>query len=1102
MRKAITLLCLLIGIGWASAQTKVSGTVISADDGQPVIGATVLVKGTSTGTITDANGKYSINLPANAKTLIFSYVGMTTVEQEAKSSMKIVLQSDSKQMSEVVVTALGITKEKKALGYAVQDVKSDDLNRTSQLNVANALQGKVSGVQITQAGGAVGASQRILIRGNSSFNSNDPLIVIDGVPMDGGSAGEQYGGTAGSQYGSDGKGTLDTGSGLNDINPNDIENISVLKGGSAALYGMRAGNGVILITTKKGKAAGNKMKINYDGSFTIDNVYHLPKYQNKYGQGYSGSEYYYNLYKNAGYFSSGTSYQDYATHNFTYTGPADSDPNAGYKYVDGTGNGVNDGDDESWGPRLDIGLKIPQYNSPIVNGVRQATDWISHPNNIKDFFQTGLSQSHDIAFSNSSEKGSYRASLGYRDQVGTVPNTDQKRYNISLTGQYNFNKYLSSDFSLTYSKVQSDNLMATGYSSSNPLQSIMQWFGRQVDMKDLKAHYTETDATTGNPYNWIQAFHINPYYNLYNNTNAYDRDRVISKGSLFYKPTDWLKFEGRAGYDFYFDKTFQKVLYSTDCPNGWFRQTLEDRHELNADFIAYFDKKFGDFSVDALAGANYRDMTWSQSAEGATASSGLTIKGLYTMANVAGTPYTSMDNSHIRSNSVYANASVGYASQAYLEVSARNDWSSTINDAFFYPSVSLSWIPTETFSALKSDALSYLKVRANIAQVGNATTSYRTGLNYINPTSEATPTSATINGVGQYYRSKTLNNPNLKPESVNTKEVGVEAAFLKNRIRLDMAYYTKTTSDQIMTVEVAASTGYRYKLINAGKVSNKGLELTLSADVIKNPKGFNWTTTLNWSKDKSKVIELSPGLDTYTINSDWSVYNYAKAGESWGSLYGTGFKTDAQGRVIIGSNGLPTLVSSKKIGDVTPDWLAGWSNEFSYKNLSFGFLLDYRKGGDFFSETQMFTTYTGLLDYTAAGNIRETGVVVGKNVLTNKTCVLADGSANTKTISAQKWFYSYYSNKELDICDGSYLKLREIHLTYTFPKSIISRLKVVEDAKVSLVSSNVAILWLSGNNQAKIDPESSEGSGNTSVGFESNSCPPTRSIGIKFNLTF
>ena len=1089
MKKIALLLAFFaIGLQVLMAQTKeISGTVTSADDGGLIPGVSVSVKGTTLGTITDMDGAFRLKVPQDAKVLTFSFVGMKSQDVAIgnQSKINVRLSSENIAVDEVIVTALGITKEKKALGYAVQDVKADDLNKTSQLNIANSLQGKVSGVQITQAGGAVGASQRITIRGNSSFNSNDPLIVIDGVPMDGGS---------GSQLASDGAGTLDTGSGLNDINPNDIENISVLKGGSAALYGMRAGNGVILITTKKGKSTTGKVRINYDGSFTVDNIYHLPNYQNKYGQGYNGDEYYYNAYLSAGSVPAGTSYQDYATGNFAGSAKL----GAGYNYVDGHGSGFNDADDESWGPRLDVGLMIPQYNSPVENGVRKATPWVSHPNNIKDFFQTGLSQSHDVSFSNSSDKGSYRASIGYRDQKGTVPNTDQKRYNLALTGLYNFNKYISSDFSLTYSKVQSDNLMTTGYSSSNPLQSIFQWFGRQVDMKDLKAHYNEVDPATGEYYNWIHEFHVNPYFNLYNNTNSYDRDRVISKGSLFVKPTDWLKFEGRAGYDFYTDKTFQKTLFSTDDPYGWFRQTLEDRHELNADFIAYFDKKFGDFTVSALAGANYRNMTWSQSAMGAVDSYGLTIPGLYTMTNVIGTPYTAMDHSHIRSNSVYANASVGYASQIYLEASARNDWSSTINDSFFYPSASLSWIPTETFKTLKSNTLSYLKIRANIAQIGNATTAYRTGLYFVSPTE----TSATINGVSQFEKPTTLLNPTLKPENVNTKEVGLEAAFLKSRIRLDMAYYVKTTSDQIMTVEVPVSTGYRYTLVNAGKVTNKGFEATISADIFKNQNGFNWTTTLNWSKDKSKVIELAPGLDTYTIGTDWSVYNYAKKGESWGTLYGTGFTYDDQGRVIVGSNGLPVTKANQKIGDVTPDWLANWNNEFSYKNLSLGFLLDYRKGGDFFSETQMFTTYTGLLDYTADGNIREAGVVVGKDVLKDKVAVKADGTENTKVISARSWFYSYYSNKALTINDGSYLKLREIHLTYALPKSVLSGLGIVEDARISLVGSNVAILWLSSKNQAKIDPESTEGASNASVGFESNSVPPTRSIGVKLNLTF
>lgn len=1060
-------LCMMVVT--AFAQTTIRGTVVSAIDGDPIIGATIKVKDSSVGSITDVDGKFSINVEAG-KTLVVSYIGMQTKQAVAKDGMQVVLVYDDKILDEVVVTALGISREKKSLGYAVQDVNADKLNQTSQQNVANALQGKVSGVQITQAGGAVGASQRIIIRGNSSFNSNDPLIVVDGVPMDGGSSGT---------VGADGHGILDTGSGLNDINPEDIENISILKGGSAALYGMRAGNGVILITTKKGKNQDGKLKVTYDGALTFDHVYNLPKYQNKYGQGWGGSEYDYKTWGKDYY----NSYAEFAA-------------NEGYSYVDGTGLGVNDADDESWGPRLDIGLMLPQYNSPLdANGERIPTPWVSHPNNVKDFFETGVSHSHNIAISNSSDKGNYRLSFGYRNQTGVVPNTDQSRYNIAFSGSYNYNKYISVDASLQYNRTHSDNLMTTGYNSNNPLQSIMMWFGRQVDVNDLKANWQKQDAD-GNYYNWMTAFHVSPYFNLNKNTNEYGRDRLLGKGSLWIKPTEWLKFEGRVGYDYYNSDTFQKALFTPDCPNGWFNKMNDSRREINLDFIAYFDKTIGDFNINALAGANYRDMTWQMSSIGANPSYGLTVPGLYTIGNVVGTPKTDMDHTHIRSNSVYANVSFGWKNQVYLEASARNDWSSTIKESFFYPSVSLSWIPTETFQSLKSDVMSYLKIRTNLASIGNATTAYRT--NYY---SESVGT--TINGAAQYWRGNTLLNPDLKPESITTKEIGIEAAFLKNRIRLDLAYYHKTTTNQIMTVQMPTTTGYDYKMINAGKVTNRGVELSLSADIIKNANGFSWTSTLNWSKDKSKIVELAPGVDTYTIHYDWNVYNYAKVGESWGSLYSVGFDYDDQGCVVVDESGLPLLTQdSKKIGDVTPNWLAGWSNEFSYKNLSFGFLLDYRKGGDFFSVSQMFGAETGILDFTAASDIRENGLIVGKDVLTDKVCVKQDGTPNDIRINAYDWFETYYSNHELDICDGSFLKLRELHLTYNFPKSLLSPLKVISSAKVSFIANNVAILWLSSRNQTKIDPESTLGADNTSVGFESNSCPPTRSYGLKLSLTF
>lgn len=1083
----VTWTCLIFGVGLAFAQlSQVSGVVTAKEDGQPIVGASVFVVGTTLGTITDIDGKFIISsLPATAKTLRISFVGMNPQEVAAQpGNLNIVLQSDAKALDEVVVTALGISREKKALGYAVQEVKANELTQGGQLNVGSALAGKVAGLQITQAGGAVGASQRIVVRGNSSFGNNQPLIVVDGVPIINDQATSNARGNATDNNG----GSLDLGSGMNDINPDDIESISVLKGGSAALYGMRAGNGVILITTKSGRKKENGVTVNYNLDFTVDHVFNLTKFQNKYGQGNAGSEY---DYHNGGYTDEATG--EFVPFQSQYPTYADFATGIGFNYVDGKGAGVNDNDDESWGPRLDIGLMIPQFNSPLINGVRQATPWVSQPDNIKDFFQTGTSQNHSLSVMSVKEKSTVRASLGYRKQIGTVPNTDLRKITGQINATFNVNKYVDFDMSMNYTNTNSGNLIATGYTASNPMQSILQWFGRQVDMSALKENYNQKDEN-GNRYNWNQSFHANPYYNVYNNPNKYDRNRFMGKTSLFIKPFEFLKVEARLGYDMYNSNIDSEILFDTEHVNGWFRNINEQQKELNADVVAYYNDQFGKLSVNALFGANYRDISMSQNSQGA-GSEGLTVPGLYTMSNAKGAPYTLSDNSHIRSNSLYGNLSLGWNNQLYLDISARNDWSSTIKDDFFYPAFGLSWIPTETFKFLQSDAMNYLKLRGSWAKVGNATTAYMIGKYY-------SADSYTINGNSQFYKPTTAPYAELKPEKILTYEVGLEAAFLKNRLKLDVTYYKKVTSDQIMTIEVPRSAGYAWSLINAGKVQNKGVELQLTADILQNVRGFSWTASLNWAKDKSQIQELSEGLDTYTLNDNWAVYNYAKVGESWGTLYGAGFTYDDQGNILVGSNGLPKLKANQKIGNVTPDWIGGFRNEFTYRQWNLGFLLDFRKGGDFFSVTQMFGAQTGILSYTAAGNIRETGVIVGKDVLKDRKFVLQDGTENNIRVSAQSFYQSYYSNKQLDIADGSYLKLREIHLTYTFPRTLLEKTRYLQAASLSFIANNVAILKLSKNNQAKVDPESSITSGNDGVGFESNSVPPTRSLGIKLGITF
>lgn len=1064
MKKTRSILtCLFLGIcSLAMAQNiQVTGTVTDAADGQPLPGATILVQGERTAFVTDNDGNYAITCASDAA-LVFSYVGYVSVEVAVNNRSVInVDMRAANVLDEVIVTALGITRERKSIGAAIQDVKADELTKAGHMNISSALSGRVAGMQVTQAGGAIGASSRIVVRGNSSLGGNEPLIVVDGVPI----SNDNYMVRS-----------INYGSGLYDINPEDIESISVLKGGSAALYGMRAGKGVVLITTKSGKSAKEGVSINYSGSFTVDKVFNLPPLQNLYGQGYEGAEY---EYKNSDF--NGT----YADWVYDVLGYSDLS-----SYM---------GADESWGPRLDIGLNIPQWDSPYANGVHQATPWVSHPDNIKSFFETGYSQSHNVSVVTKGDRATTRASLGFRDQKGTLPNTDQKRISAQMNTNVDINKYISFDLSMNYTRTQSDNLPQGSYNAGNPLQSLLQWFGRQVNMESLKSLYDQgNDPYTGKPYSWCPDYHQNPYYSMYNNTNSFERNRFFGKTSLWIKPTSWLKFEGRLGYDYYDTYTKQVVLYHTDYPDGGFWSYNRKNAEINADFLAYFDKTFGDnlLSVNAVLGANYRDVNYMNSSLTAEA---LIVPGLFTISNVSGSPGTSMGGSRIRSNSVYANLSLGFKGMLYIDASARNDWSSTIADPFFYPSVSASWLLTETFPAMKGSVLEFLKLRGGWAQVGAATSAYQTDRYY-------SSVGYNINGSGQFYNPTTYPPAGLRPESVETAEVGLEARFFGNRLGLDVALYDKTTTDQILSAEVSRATGYSSMKVNAGEINNKGIEIQLTATPVRT-NNFNWDITLNWSKDQSKIISLytdeatGQNITTYNIGSSWSVYTQARVGEPWGAIYGTGSVTDDNGNIIVGANGRAKR-ESKILGNVNPDWIAGLNMDFSWKNLSFGFLLDFRKGGDVFSVSQMFGTYTGIYEYTAANGVRENGVVFGKDILTDRTFVKADGTVNDIVVAPTSAFADFYSNRSFCVFDGSYLKLKDLYITYTIPASRFTKSSLVKAFNVSLVGSNVAILWLHESNIARVDPESSLTSGNDGVGLESNAYMPTRSIGLKVGITF
>ncbi|MDR0431632.1 MAG: SusC/RagA family TonB-linked outer membrane protein [Tannerellaceae bacterium] len=1075
MKKRLTylLMCLVVSIGLVTAQTtRITGTVISAEDNEPVIGASLVVKGTSIGTVTNFDGTFSLEVPSNARTLLVSYVGMESQEVAIRPTMSITLRTDAKALDEVVVTAMGLTREKKSLGYAVQEVKSEELTQAGQLSLTGSLSGKVAGLQVNQFGGSVGASSRISLRGNSSLAADQqPLIIVDGVPVsnDTQRSGDNY------YVG------VDYGSGLNDINPEDIETISILKGGSAAMYGMRAGNGVILITTKSGKKSKG-VTISYDGNISIDQISTLPRLQNEYGQGYGGDEYHFNT-------SDYTDYQRYAQE-------------VGFSWVDGS-RGVNDFYDESWGPRLDVGLKLPQYDSPIgADGKPVPTDWISRKNNIKEFFRTGYSMNHTVSVLAQGEKSNTRVSLSLRDQAGTVPNTDQRRYSGQINTDMELNKYVKFDLSANYTRTESDNMPAQGYGGSNPINGLFLWSARQINMKSLKDNWDQKDAA-GNYtfYNWNTNYHMNPYFNVYENTNSLQRDRFFAKSSLYYQPVEYLKFEGRMGMDYYDVETFERhYLDYSDYPDGGFEQFLVKNTEINVDFIATFNKTFGDFNVSAIAGANYRDLNYQNKKLGAEA---LTVLGVYTLANKSGVAVAEMDHRRERSNSVYANASVGWKSQLYIDVSARNDWSSTINESFFYPSASLSWIPTESFDFLKDNTvLSFLKLRGGWAEIGNATSPYRNRAYYY-------ARDNSFNGVAQMYRSNEFPNVGLKPESIITWELGFDVGLFNNRLRADFAYYDKATTNQIMAVTIPQSSGYTSMLINAGKITNKGIEIQLRGDILQNKNGLNWSSILNFSKDKSEIVELYPGLDTYRLGWTWGISNLAKVGQPWGILSGSGYDRTDDGAIKVTPRGLILSKAAQDIGSVTPDFLMGWRNDFSYKNFGLGFFLDLRIGGDIWSQSMDHSYVAGTAKYTVENGIRERAIVAGRDIMTDERFVMNIGTdqepnwvPNTIEVDAQTWFNDGGVD-EMYVFDGSFLKLREAYLTYTVPTSFLAKTRYISKATVSLIGSNLALLWVHKSNTLRLDPETGGVSSDSrGVGYEQASVPTSRSIGIKLGLTF
>ena len=1043
MKKVFTLgflllLLFLAGTGFAQ-DLSIKGKVQSADGYLP--GASILIKGTSRGSTTDANGDFTLTAPANA-TLVVSFIGYKTMEIPvgSKTVFDIMLENDATQFNEIVVTALGIAREKKALGYSVQEVSGKTLTQARETNLVNSLSGRLAGVQVTNSNGAPGSSSRMIIRGASSIGSNNqPLFVVDGVPVDNSNFGSGTG--------------IDYGNAAASINPDDVESINVLKGPSAAaLYGSRGANGVVLITTKSGKGTKG-IGVSFNTNTAFESPFRLPKWQNEYGQGAKGL----------------------------------------FSYVDGAGGGVNDGVDESWGPRLD-GRLLPQFDSPIAaDGTRTPTPWIAHPDNVDKFFETGRTLTNNVAITGANDKGDFRLSFTNLDQTGILPNTDYKRRTVSLNAGWNLTNKLSIRATGNYVNDGSDN--------RNNFGLYFIWFGRQVDMDKLKDYHKPGSIYQ---YNWNDNYWTNPYYLLNESTRANERDRLYGNMSATYKFTDWLSLTARTGTDFYEDRRKTKTaarqakIGASSLYDAYNEEQIFVR-ESNSDFLLNATHKFGEFDITANIGGNHRSNYAQRNYMGATE---LAIPRVYNMGNSRQRPVT--ENSFIKKsvNSLYAAANLGFRNYLFVDLTARNDWSSSLpsdNRSYFYPSAAVSAVITDFFD-VKSSVLSFAKLRAGWARVGNDTDPYRLAstYKYENPWG-STPSLSENNA---------LLNANLKPEITSSYEIGTDIRLWQNRVGVDVTYYKKVSSNQILDVNISNATGYLSKLLNAGKIENQGIEIQLTASPIKT-EAFEWQVGLNWARNKNKVVSLANNLTTYQLNTSYNSLTQttstnsfrglsveARVGQPYGTFFGKGFLRAPDGQIVYDAQGYPMLESASRVlGNFTPDWIGGFSNTFRYKNLSLSTLIDVKHGGDIFSQSINIGRYTGVLEETTLG--REDGIV-GQGVVNIGTAASPEYVPNEKRISSEEYHHKYYllTNNENTIFDASYVKLREVKLTYMLSGQVFKKLPF-RDIAISVVGRNLALLK---SNLPHIDPETSYYNDGNLQGIENGQIPTTRTVG--FNISF
>jgi TonB-linked SusC/RagA family outer membrane protein len=1022
----------------------VTGQVTAAESRQPLNAVRVTVKGTLISTVTDREGRFTLQVPANATALEFASIGFKLVEVPVQSEVQVAMERHAVILEGLVVTALGVEREKRSLGTSVQDLRGDDVSAVPKLNTLNSLQGLVAGVQITDAG-PTGGTTRVIIRGASSLaGNNQPLIVVDGVPIDNSAAGAGY-------ARNEGFGGIDRGNAAQDIDPNNIESISVLKGpNAAALYGSRAQNGAIVYTTKSGRS--DALGVTISSSFTTEQPLRLPRYQNLYGQGSGGQ----------------------------------------FQFVDGYQSGVFDFVDESWGPRLD-GRLIDQFTG-------EDQPWVPQPDNVRSFFRTGTSWNTNMAISRASATSNVRLSLTSTQVEGMAPGNAIGRLGLAVKGGAAINDRLSTEASLNYVRQDADNRPGTGYDEDNPLQSFI-WFGRQNDMDALR-HYRcdgsepavgSWQCTPGAQYNWNYNYHNNPFWEQLVNGNGDERDRLLGHVQASYQLNDWITATGRVGRDWYRDHR-KNVIAPSSLENfdGGFSEETIFRAETNADLLLSARRQLTpDLTMDVAGGGNVRENRFQTSGVDVTA---LSAPDIYSIANSKG-PAAPFDNEQRKQvRSLYGTLSLNYKGYLYLDLTGRNDWSSTLpkgNNSYFYPSISSSFVFTDVLS-VPGNFLSSGKVRASWTQVGNDTDPYQLRAFVTAQRPWGSTPMFTVPGA--------LLNPDLKPEQTDAWEVGADLGFFNERVGFVLTHYDRTTKDQIFNVPISPTTGYTSQLLNAGSIRNYGWELLLQGTPVRQTDGLRWDVSLNWGKNNSQVRELLGGRETLVLGTYWSLDIEARAPQggkyyAYGTMFGNGYLRDAQGRLLLTSTGRPRTDPVRRIlGNYNPDWNGGIQNRFSYKSFAMSVLFDGQMGGNIFSTTKWFGEYSGVLESTLRGreNDFDDPLIVVPGILPDGS-VNGDGVADVAT-SAEGYFHRNFGNHETGIIDASYLKLRELRLSYQLPARVASRFGF-SGGEVALIGRNLA-LWAKNDN---IDPETAFDASNVQ-GIEFGQFPTARSLG--FSVTF